>query len=590
MSKSVTEQIIYNLNEDSFPSVQLLSGKWGCGKTYVAKNSIIPELQKKYANAHYVSLYGVSSLDDFRDKLVSLHYCDSKNSVENYSMLKDVIGNLAKICGDKGATLALANTLAKPMKHKLLSSMNNCAFIVDDLERASSKQLISEVLGECLNLVENNTNIAIVVLAHEDHIEDKSILEKTFNDKIVLTASPADIVKIIKQKYAPHLDEATSHSALNAIAALQLSNLRIVQRVMQRYVPIKYKIEQLPSVDITLALSRVIEQVFRICYAHYEYGASYDEMCRAMVVEQYGKILPVVKSGEVEATKNIDPAKLRLTDISKIVGYCTPDLVSYCLNITPIPSELVEAFNLPLEGKLLDRIKSFGIYDLSENQFEEAIKEAKEFLFDRGAEPKPFFDWFIVLNVYFFCIENMFIPENIDEEFVRAKAVVGDEEAFTPTSPERHYEMRLRDLHPFVAELYGAAKARNDKLSTNIRQSELQTQFLACWSTASTEIYRKYEAKPFLHQFDVDAVCQAFDGWKKRDIIEFGQFIENRYIVGHSELLQDEFEFVRQLKEHLETKISLMQISRLKGCLNLLIGSLDEGVKFIEKAESYNRD
>ncbi|PMG28010.1 hypothetical protein BCU94_18440 [Shewanella sp. 10N.286.52.C2] len=56
------------------------------------------------------------------------------------------------------------------------------------------------------------------------------------------------------------------------------------------------------------------------------------------------------------------------------------------------------------------------------------------------------------------------------------------------------------------------------------------------------------------------------------------------------EFLEDEFEFVRLLKEHLDSRIQPMPASRLKGCLNLLAKDyLDKGVKLIEEAERYNR-
>jgi hypothetical protein len=599
MSKNVTQQIIDNLNEDSFPAIQLLSGKWGCGKTYLAKRSIVPMLEDKYDQAHYISLYGVSSLDDFRDKLVSLSYFNSKNSINNSSMIKNVIGNVAKGFGDRGATLALANSLAQPIKQKLLSKITNCAFVIDDLERVSSKTLASEVLGECLNLVENNINVAMLVLANEEHIEDKSILEKTFNNKVILTSSPDEIFGVIRNKYDRHLDDATSASAKEVISRLKISNYRIVLRAMQRFVPIKAQIEILHDVDKKSALSNVINQVFAITYAHYEYGASFDEICQESTRHSSDKDKMFdSEDGPKKAVESAEErlACLRLENIRRCIqnptGNVTPALVSYCLNITTMPDELTKDFNLPIQGKLLDRIKSFAFYDLTDEQFEEAVKETKEFLFGSTVEPKHFYDWFTALNAYIFLIKNKYIQENINGEYERAKAMVENSKALKPVSPHRYQEMSLQNMHPLVDELYHFAKPLNDKLSIGIKQSELQKQFLACWSTASSEIYQNYDMKPFLHLFDAKEVCQAFESWKLLDIIVFGQFIESRYTVSNiREYLQDEFEFVRQLKEHLELKVPSMSASRLKGSLNLLIEDyLDKGVKFIEKAESYNRD
>lgn len=598
MSKSVAQQIIDNLQDNSFPSIQLLTGKWGCGKTHFAKCKIVPILEKDYEQAHYISLYGVSSLDDFRDKIVSLSYFNSKNSINSYSMVKNVVGNVAKGFGDKGATLAIANSLAKPMKHKLLSKISHCAFVIDDLERVSSQALTSEVLGECLNLVENNVNVAILVLANEEHIEDKSILEKTFNDKTVLAASSDEMIAVIREQYGRHLDDVTTASAKKIISKLEISNYRIVLRAMQRFVPIKAQIEKIQGVDKETALSNVINQVFAITYAHYEYGASFDEICKESAREPLDG-MEAPSSGERVAKEEETPedklARVRLESIRRSIqgstGNVPPALVSYCLNITPIPIELVEAFNLPRQGKLLDRIKSFNIYDLSDSQFDQAIMEAKEFLFGNTAELKHFYEWFVVLDSYFFFIENMYIQEDINNEYEKAKAVIETLKAFQPASFNRSYEMHLRNRHPKVHKLYKIAKPLNDELAIDIKQRTLKKGFLASWSTASSEIYDKYETKPFLHLFDAEEVCQAFKNWQGADIIAFGRFIENRYIVGAvREYLEDEFEFVRQLKAHLELKIPSMSASRLKGCVNLLATDyLEKGIKCIEKAESYSQ-
>lgn len=471
--------------------------------------------------------------------------------------------------------------------------MNNCAFIVDDLERASSKRLASEVLGECLNLVENNTNVAILVLANESHIEDKSILEKTFNDKVVLTTSPADIIKIIRQKFPSVLDDADSESAFDAITALRLSNLRIVQRVMQRYVPLRYQIEKLPDVDITLALSRIIDQVFRICYAHYEYGASFDELCKGADIFSFENMYPEEQSSKKRKTEEAEQSEKRLKSISHIVGGATgkvsPALVSYCLNLASMPNELVEDLNLPLKGKLLDRVKSMGIHDLSDRDFKKAIEEAREFLFERTTEPKHFFEWFRVLDSYFYFLKLSYISGDIDEVYKRAEAIALTSGSLRPIHLERHESIHIRNLdHPLSNKLFNIVRPLNEEQAKKMQQGNLQETFLKSWSEASIEIYQKYEHAPFLHKFDVHSVCQALEVWKRSDIIIFGQFIKNRYTsINIRDFLQDEFVFVRQLKLELETISLSLPTSLLKGCFNELIEYLEMGIKLIERAEIY---
>lgn len=43
----------------------MLSGEWGCGKTYLIKNKLIPLMKKEYVFVS-VSLFGIDSLDKLR--------------------------------------------------------------------------------------------------------------------------------------------------------------------------------------------------------------------------------------------------------------------------------------------------------------------------------------------------------------------------------------------------------------------------------------------------------------------------------------------------------------------------------------------
>lgn len=64
-----TEERIHSLLEDrSFPSMILLDGNWGVGKTHFVKYSLKPYLETKYSKPFktiYLSLYG---------KIASFHW------------------------------------------------------------------------------------------------------------------------------------------------------------------------------------------------------------------------------------------------------------------------------------------------------------------------------------------------------------------------------------------------------------------------------------------------------------------------------------------------------------------------------------
>ncbi|WP_261881524.1 KAP family NTPase [Vibrio coralliirubri] len=280
--KTIGQQIVERLIDKSFPSIVLLSGPWGSGKTHIAKTELIPELNALKMRSHYVSLYGLSDLNDFRDRVISGCEINWSRVLKWSSPVKNLTGVTTAALGDNGTALGVMNTLTQSSKHKLISKINNIAIIVDDLERASSDDLISEVLGECLNFAENNTNVWVIVIANEEHIRDKPLFEKTFMDKLYVTPSPKDLIRFVENKYPNLLCTSTKQHLKLVSEELKLTNYRVIQRILQRYACLISLIENKPEVDQVTAKKMLIDKVARICHAHYECGFSATELCGYM--------------------------------------------------------------------------------------------------------------------------------------------------------------------------------------------------------------------------------------------------------------------------------------------------------------------
>lgn len=73
MENRIVEQIISYLNEEKYCQAILIDGEWGSGKTFFVKEILMPKISKNISDkkVHYVSLYGVSSLEEITEKI----YC-----------------------------------------------------------------------------------------------------------------------------------------------------------------------------------------------------------------------------------------------------------------------------------------------------------------------------------------------------------------------------------------------------------------------------------------------------------------------------------------------------------------------------------
>ncbi len=68
--KEIIEVIKSYYSDSNIQYAILLNGEWGCGKTFFVKNKIVKEIK----DSVYVSLYGVSNINDVNKKNSILFY------------------------------------------------------------------------------------------------------------------------------------------------------------------------------------------------------------------------------------------------------------------------------------------------------------------------------------------------------------------------------------------------------------------------------------------------------------------------------------------------------------------------------------
>ncbi|MFA0000632.1 P-loop NTPase fold protein [Vibrio lentus] len=584
------QQVKDCLEDRSFASIILLSGPWGSGKTHLARHKLIPELNKiSDKKTHYISLFGLSTLDDFRDRVLASTSLGVSSTMSVGAYIKNIVGASSAIAGDSGTTLGAMNALTKPIKHKLLSKVNNRILVVDDLERASSEQLISEVLGECLNFAENNTNVWVVVIANKDQINNTDLLEKTFLDQVHISPTTTDIINFVSEVHPDLLNEEIKRHFTLVVEQLKLTNLRVVQRVLQRYAKIKSLIESQENVDCQAANAVLIDAVARICHAHYEHGFKFDELCGNVESEtlEFKKLIEKRKQPS-EATK-LPQEDERLDLLTSIIksprGRIPPAMIKLVLGLSDCPENPIEELNLPLKSNPIDRLISLNFETMNEQDFQYDIEELETFVFE--GKSKPFYKWFNALDTWIYLIDHDYIHGSSSDAIKKARTVCF------------HQDFFIRELHSFSRfysrNFYSSevSSIQNEVKPTFLRSvslkesNALQEQFVQSWTESSHAIYQKYDNKPFLDSFELDAVIDGIvSNWSRYDTIVFGQYMEARYKISNIyDYLSEEFDVVRQLKEKLEVANESLNTSLQKGKITELLGYLDKAVEYVEHAK-----
>lgn len=212
-----------------------LTGKWGTGKTHLwqqVRDTAKDDTIKKAAS---ISLFGVSSLVDLKNKVVHA-LLPSLNDVGVSAQVSSALNGFKKLVQgfhrgfnalDDLALVALPTLL----KGKLL--------VIDDIERKHHKLHIDEILGfidECVQV----HKCRILLVLNDDKLKDKDIWEQ-FREKVIdqelrLDTSAAeafDIAKdIVKTEWAEPLEKATVTCGVTNIRIL-CKIIRLANRLLE---------------------------------------------------------------------------------------------------------------------------------------------------------------------------------------------------------------------------------------------------------------------------------------------------------------------------------------------------------------------
>lgn len=265
MSLSKTKARLVRLLGQAENSVIALSGKWGTGKTHLWSEVKDVSDDEKIKKALYVSLFGLSSVDQVKRKLIE----SVIPSVESHGGVFDGIKSLF----NAGVTVASQHYKAmaalKDLNVLLMAPvvLRDKLIVIDDIERKHAKLGIDEVLG-FIDEYSKQFRVRFVLVLNDDQLStdgDQAKLWATFREKVIdeevrLSTSPEEAfsiaLKLTPSKYAQALGQA--------IAVCGLTNIRIVAKV------VKTANQILISRDLDQAIqSRVVPSIVLFSAIHY---------------------------------------------------------------------------------------------------------------------------------------------------------------------------------------------------------------------------------------------------------------------------------------------------------------------------------
>ena len=196
----------------------MVSGEWGCGKTYHIEKVIIPTLRQEGWNPVKVSLFGIESVNEIPLRIADNYKRAESDKGERTEKEK----HKSRLCGwgkeKVGKVVAKGTQFASSISwlesfvdvktlvgnnsgllYKLIPT-ENTVIILDDIERAIDTIDVHTLLGVINDLVEQR-GYKVIVVANNSYMQQKGEAKLVFKEKVIektLVYEP-DVVSIFKE-------------------------------------------------------------------------------------------------------------------------------------------------------------------------------------------------------------------------------------------------------------------------------------------------------------------------------------------------------------------------------------------------------
>ena len=178
------EEGIFNYLKMENTGALLVTGSWGCGKSYYFENTLFGKLKQKEFKPIRVSLFGMCSLNDLVNDIAIEFVMQSsktncKKSIASIGLnlikhMKEIpyVKDYIDLKGFIGNTKVLYRLIPE-----------KAVICLDDFERAIEKFEINDLLGAINDLVENN-HFKVIVIANKEYIDQKQeVYDKSGKEK-----------------------------------------------------------------------------------------------------------------------------------------------------------------------------------------------------------------------------------------------------------------------------------------------------------------------------------------------------------------------------------------------------------------------
>ena len=225
-----TKENLLVLLDDAETKVIALSGKWGTGKTHLW-GEVMKECKDETVNgALYVSLFGLSSIDQVKRKLIESVAPGAEAHPKIWEAAKQAVTSGLKVLEGFHKGFAALSDLNLLLLAPVM--LREKVIVIDDIERKHEKLGIDEILGFIDEYTQRHKARFILVL-NSDQLAKREVWEtlreKVIDQELKLLTTPEEAFTIGVQLFSSRHAESIKRASV----ACGLTNIRIIGKVIK---------------------------------------------------------------------------------------------------------------------------------------------------------------------------------------------------------------------------------------------------------------------------------------------------------------------------------------------------------------------
>lgn len=573
----------------------LLNGSWGCGKTYFWRNTLEKIAEKNHFKTIYVSLNGISKIDDLNHQFfIKLIPFFTRNQESNIiKQVTKVLGNVL----NKLSTNYFNTDLSEIFEGVIIERFNFSEYIVcfDDLERCQIP--VKEVLGFINNLVEHK-NLKAIILANELEVEKSDgyerIKEKVIGRDLKFEPDIFSILPILFSRYKEKTDfydflTSQKDFIIEILVEYKQDNLRIISfylDTLERIFPALNNIEAEHIREIVFFSAIITIEYKRggLSSLDYKDFKDLDKINEYFFSRSITDEMENSDKEEVERTKTYAEMFYEKYLDKRIKTYFFyPSIYSYILsgyfNQTDLENEIKKHYSevIPKEVRELRALIDYKFRELSDDDFESLTKSVLQY----AKEGKySIYDYVqIAILFYFFSEKNLITESKNDIDEIIKNGLDNAKLRKQINDSTLESILYFKDKNPDITEIKSLVKEIHDEIKKEEHIANSK-EFIECLKNqdevALVDFFEKHSLSKELFQYmEEKRLFNAILDISNKQLFNFTELLQRRYEISRIlEFLSEDIVCLDKLKTDLSKHLN--KNNNTKPLRRYLLSTLEE--------------